>query len=118
MVKKSVHQVLKERGKQATHQKYDLVYCAGVFDYLSDRVCKRLMNILYDMLEPAGFLVATNVNTSNPNRNGMEFLLDWHLIHRIARNWSTSGLISRPRAAFAKNRNLPGLNLYSRSENP
>ncbi len=83
MVKKSVHQVLKEQGKNVNHrQTYHLIYCAGVFDYLSDRICKRLMNIFYEMLEPGGLLIATNVNSSNPLRNGMEYLLEWHLNHR------------------------------------
>ncbi len=83
MIKKSVHQVLKEEGRPGNRQqKYHLIYCAGVFDYLSDRICKRLMNIFYEMLEPGGLLIATNVNDSNPSRNGMEHLLDWHLNHR------------------------------------
>jgi extracellular factor (EF) 3-hydroxypalmitic acid methyl ester biosynthesis protein len=81
--KKSVHQVLKEEGKPRLDQgRYDLVYCAGIFDYLSDRICRRLMNIFYSMLEPGGLLIATNVDASNPSRNGMEYLLEWHLIYR------------------------------------
>jgi len=85
IIKKSVHQVLKEdAGPGAHQQKYHFVYCAGVFDYLSDRICKRLMNIFYDMLAPGGLLVSTNVDASNPSRNGMEYLLEWHLIHRNA----------------------------------
>ena len=83
VVKKSVHQVLREEIKPGVHQqRYDLIYCAGVFDYLSDRICKRLLDIFYAMLEPGGLLVATNIDASNPSRNGMEYLLDWHLIHR------------------------------------
>ncbi|MGH7927713.1 MAG: SAM-dependent methyltransferase, partial [Candidatus Binatia bacterium] len=62
--------------------RYDLIYCAGIFDYLSDRICKRLMNIFYSMLEPGGLLIGTNVNASNPSRNGMEYLLEWHLTYR------------------------------------
>jgi extracellular factor (EF) 3-hydroxypalmitic acid methyl ester biosynthesis protein len=83
VIKRSVHQVLRYDAKSdAQQQRYDLVYCAGVFDYLSDRICKRLMDIFYEMLEPGGLLVATNVDDSNPSRNGMESLLDWHLIYR------------------------------------
>ena len=83
VVKKSVHQVLKEEIKPGLCQEsFDLIYCAGVFDYLSDRICKRLMDIFYGMLEPGGLLVATNIDASNPSRYGMEYLLDWHLIHR------------------------------------
>lgn len=83
--KKSVHQVLKEGGRSAARapeDQYDVVYCAGLFDYLSDQVCKRLMNIFYDQLAPEGLLVATNVDESNPSRNWMEYSVDWHLAHR------------------------------------
>lgn len=82
-VKKSVHQVLKEGSRPATDRtRYEVVYCAGLFDYLSDRICQRLMNIFYDLLEPGGLLIATNVDPCNPTRCGMEFILDWHLIYR------------------------------------
>jgi extracellular factor (EF) 3-hydroxypalmitic acid methyl ester biosynthesis protein len=90
VVKKSVHQVLREEIKTGLHQqRYDLIYCAGVFDYLSDRICKRLMDIFYAMLEPGGLLVATNIDASNPSRYGMEYLLDWHLIHRNSTQLTT-----------------------------
>ncbi|MEY2427641.1 MAG: extracellular factor 3-hydroxypalmitic acid methyl ester biosynthesis protein [Verrucomicrobiota bacterium] len=82
MVKKSVHQILKDSSKAGTAPKYDLVYCAGLFDYLSDQVCKRLMNYLYDLVMPGGLLISTNVSTANPSRNWMEYVLDWHLIYR------------------------------------
>jgi extracellular factor (EF) 3-hydroxypalmitic acid methyl ester biosynthesis protein len=119
VVKKSVHQVLKEEAKPGAHQwKYDLVYCAGVFDYLSDRICKRLMDIFYEMLEPGGFLVATNINASNPSRNGMEYLLDWHLIHRNPRQ--LSALIpdrAHPEAARVRS-DETGVNLYIEVRKP
>ena len=86
-IKKSVHHMLKE-GSKATdatqRNKYDLVYCAGLFDYLSDQVCTRLMNIMYDRLAPGGLLIVTNVEPANPSRHGMEHLLDWHLNYRQA----------------------------------
>jgi extracellular factor (EF) 3-hydroxypalmitic acid methyl ester biosynthesis protein len=83
LIKKSVHQVLKDAPKLGEHiETYDVIYCAGLFDYLSDRICKRLMNIFYDVLAPGGLLVATNVDTSNPSRQTMEQVLEWHLIYR------------------------------------
>ena len=78
-----MHQLLKEAGRPDPEAgRYDLVYCAGLFDYLSDRICQRLMNILYDQVAPGGLLISTNVDPSNPLRNGMEYLLEWHLIYR------------------------------------
>jgi len=85
MIKRSVHQILKEGariGDTDAGGLYDVVYCAGLFDYLSDRICKRLLEIFYEMLAPGGLLVATNVDASNPDRLKMEYLLDWHLIYR------------------------------------
>jgi extracellular factor (EF) 3-hydroxypalmitic acid methyl ester biosynthesis protein len=49
---------------------------------LSDRVCRRLLEIFYDLLAPGGLLVATNVHSSNPWKNWMEYLADWHLVYR------------------------------------
>jgi extracellular factor (EF) 3-hydroxypalmitic acid methyl ester biosynthesis protein len=84
VVKRSVQQVLKEnfRSGGGEGEQYDVVYCAGLFDYLSDRVCKRLLSIFYDKLAPGGLLMATNVHPSNPWRNWMEYLGEWHLVYR------------------------------------
>jgi extracellular factor (EF) 3-hydroxypalmitic acid methyl ester biosynthesis protein len=66
--------------------KYDFVYCAGLFDYLTDRTCRQLMNIFYGWLAPGGLLLATNVNDTKPFRHMLEFVLDWHLIYRNRNN--------------------------------
>jgi extracellular factor (EF) 3-hydroxypalmitic acid methyl ester biosynthesis protein len=86
MVKKSVHQVLKEGTKMSTtgssEKKYDFLYCAGLFDYLSDRICKRMMTIFYEALAPGGLLIATNVDPANPIRSVLEYIMEWHLVYR------------------------------------
>lgn len=91
LVRKSVHQLLKEsaRSVHGPQGQYDLVYCAGLFDYLSDQVCKRLMNICYDLVAPGGLVVVTNasdaMNASRPFRYSMEYILDWYLVYRDGR---------------------------------
>lgn len=85
MVKRSVNQVLKDALKPSpdpNERDFDLVYCAGLFDYLSDRICKRLMDYFYEILAPGGLLVATNVAAANPIREVMESFLEWHLVYR------------------------------------
>jgi extracellular factor (EF) 3-hydroxypalmitic acid methyl ester biosynthesis protein len=83
LIKKSVNQLLKEAAKyQHQGPKYDIVYCAGLFDYLPDTVCRRLLSFFYDMLNPGGLMLATNVDISNPSRGWMEYVLDWHLVYR------------------------------------
>jgi extracellular factor (EF) 3-hydroxypalmitic acid methyl ester biosynthesis protein len=89
LLKKSVYQILKDSGRSIhlpANEQYDYIYCAGLFDYLSDNVCKQLMDIFYEMLAPGGLLLATNatdaLNSSRPFRYSMEYLLDWYLIYR------------------------------------
>lgn len=86
--KKSVMQILKA-GARSAGGTYDMVYCAGLFDYLPDRMCKELMNVLYEMLTPGGLLLATNVDCSNPIRNMLDYLLEWHLIYRTGAQMRT-----------------------------
>ncbi len=85
--RKSVYQVLKEgAARSAKKQEYDLVYCAGLFDYLPDTTCKQLMEVFYHWLAPGGLLLVTNatdaLNNSRPFRFSMEYILDWYLIYR------------------------------------
>lgn len=60
----------------------DLVYSLGLFDYLSDNVCRAVGEKMFEALRPGGRLVIGNFNINNPTRNIMELTLDWKLIHR------------------------------------
>jgi extracellular factor (EF) 3-hydroxypalmitic acid methyl ester biosynthesis protein len=92
LVRKAVVQLLKEA---ANHNpgpetlRYDLVYCAGLFDYMPDQICRQLTAILYRFVAPGGLLVVTNVDECNPSRNWMEYSVDWHLIYRNSREMAT-----------------------------
>lgn len=83
-VKKSAAQLLrlKEIKGVSIHNRYDFVYCAGLYDYLSDSLCKQLTDLFYKMLRPGGLLVVTNVDSSNPIRHWLGDILEWHLIYR------------------------------------
>jgi extracellular factor (EF) 3-hydroxypalmitic acid methyl ester biosynthesis protein len=118
-VKRSVHQMLKDAARDnPAAPKYDLVYCAGLFDYLSDRICQRLMNIFYDMVAPGGLLIATNVDASNPTRNGMEFLLEWHLIYRNQDQLKLLHPLEAPRGSVATKSDATGVNIYLEVRKP
>jgi extracellular factor (EF) 3-hydroxypalmitic acid methyl ester biosynthesis protein len=84
IVHKSIDSLLKEIHEGNTVQigKFDMVYCAGLFDYFSDAICKRLLAIFYQSLNPGGLACVTNVHSNNPNRFHMEHLLDWYLVYR------------------------------------
>jgi extracellular factor (EF) 3-hydroxypalmitic acid methyl ester biosynthesis protein len=81
----SVHQLLRRAVRQGTfgsEGNYDLIYCAGLFDYLSPETCRELVKLFYDNLAPGGLLVVANMDDTKPFRNFIEFVLDWQLIYR------------------------------------
>jgi extracellular factor (EF) 3-hydroxypalmitic acid methyl ester biosynthesis protein len=80
----SIHELLREARKRpdASAEPHDLVYCAGLYDYLTDRVCTLLTRLFYGFVVPGGLVVATNVHPSNPVRHYMDFLVEWHLEYR------------------------------------
>lgn len=81
---KSIDELLREahQDEELFGQRFDFVYCAGLFDYFSDHVCKRLVAMFYSWLREDGLLSVTNVHACNPNRYHMEHLLEWHLVYR------------------------------------
>jgi extracellular factor (EF) 3-hydroxypalmitic acid methyl ester biosynthesis protein len=83
VVKKSVTQLIKDSSKFGQNS-FDLVYCAGLFDYLSDHVCTTLLEIFYDLAAPGGLVLVSNVDASNPSRGWMECMVDWYLVYRDA----------------------------------
>jgi len=81
---RSVHQLLRSasQGGEEEFTGYDVVYCAGLFDYLSQRVCKKLVELFCTMVRPGGRVIVTNVSASNPRKAWMEYLMEWNLIYR------------------------------------
>ncbi|MDH4198981.1 MAG: class I SAM-dependent methyltransferase [Spirochaetia bacterium] len=62
--------------------KFDFIYSMGLYDYLADRMAKRLTEHLYQMLKPGGHLTIGNYHINNPSRTYMEYWLDWVLCYR------------------------------------
>ena len=81
---KSIDDLLREvnQRNKSNAQIYDMVYCAGLFDYFSSQICKRLVELFYSWLRPGGLVTVTNVDPCNPNRYQMEHLLEWNLTYR------------------------------------
>jgi extracellular factor (EF) 3-hydroxypalmitic acid methyl ester biosynthesis protein len=81
-VRNSVQNLLRGRGKPPPE--YDLIYCSGLYDYLSDSVCLATNTHLYNLLNPGGALVVGNFAPNLPVRNFIEHFLEWFLIYRNA----------------------------------
>jgi extracellular factor (EF) 3-hydroxypalmitic acid methyl ester biosynthesis protein len=81
----SVHDLIKQasRGTQTLPEdQFDVIYCAGLFDYLSDKVCVKLIDHFASRCKVGGDILLTNVHSRNPEKFVMAHLLEWHLIYR------------------------------------
>ncbi len=84
-VKNSVQSLLKASARVGSdEERYDLIYCSGLYDYLNDRLIKALNTYLYERLNPGGLLVVGNFTNNNPIQRIMEHALEWFLIYRSA----------------------------------
>jgi extracellular factor (EF) 3-hydroxypalmitic acid methyl ester biosynthesis protein len=119
--KRSVHQILKESSRTGAGfetNSYDLVYCAGLFDYLSDRICRRLLEVFYDLVAPGGLLIATNVDLSNPSRNWMEYVLEWHLVYRDKEQFAKIAPDKAPPGSVDVKADQTGVNIFLEVRKP
>lgn len=115
IMQRSVQQLLKQASSGRSdpqEESYDLVYCAGLFDYLSQRVCKKLVELFTRMLRPQGLAVVTNVASSNPCIGWMEYLVEWNLVYR--NDWQMLDLIPLDGTVMETDvkREATGVNLF------
>lgn len=75
----SVRQILAGKAKLG---QYDLVYAAGLFDYLSSPVAAALTCRMFEMTRPGGLMLVPNFLTGIRDSGYMEAFMDWHLIYR------------------------------------
>ncbi|SFG76385.1 hypothetical protein SAMN05192565_11084 [Methylobacterium gossipiicola] len=62
--------------------RFDLVYAAGLYDYLDARVAARLTRVLFDHLHPGGRLLIPNFLWGVREEAYMEVFMDWYLLYR------------------------------------
>lgn len=62
--------------------KMDLIYAAGLYDYLRTSTAKRLTELAYMQLAPGGVLIIGNFVAGNPFGYFIEYASDWFLIYR------------------------------------
>ncbi|HEY5357118.1 MAG TPA: class I SAM-dependent methyltransferase [Streptosporangiaceae bacterium] len=90
---------------------YDLVYSAGLFDYLKDRAARAAGARLVAALAPGGHAVIGNFDVVNPTRPFMELVLDWPLYHRSADDLRS--LFGDLGSGMAVEREAAGVNLFA-----
>ena len=75
----SVRQIL---GERLLLPKCDLVYAAGLYDYLDDKVGVRLLQLMFEALNPGGRVLVANFLPNVPDVGYMEAYMDWWLTYR------------------------------------
>ncbi len=75
----SVADVIKGR---ADIGQFNLIYSAGLYDYLGKRIAQRLTVQLYNMLAPAGKLILINIAPDYDEIGYLESYMNWSMIGR------------------------------------
>ena len=92
LINKNLLSLIRPKKIESELQKYDLIYSSGVFDYLSNRVAKRMMENLYKLLNRGSMLIVTNADKDGAShRVYYEMLTEWVLNHRTKEeilNWT------------------------------
>jgi extracellular factor (EF) 3-hydroxypalmitic acid methyl ester biosynthesis protein len=115
MLQRSVHKLLRQASTGDVDLKwesFDMVYCSGLFDYLSQRVCRRLNDLFARLLAPGGLMLVTNVSDTNPSRAWMEFVLEWNLIYRDDAAMMEIAPLNGGQFETSLNRDETGVNLF------
>ena len=60
----------------------DIIYSSGLCDYLDQRLMTALIERCHSQLAPGGALVIGNFTPANPDRQFMDNIMYWRLIHR------------------------------------
>jgi extracellular factor (EF) 3-hydroxypalmitic acid methyl ester biosynthesis protein len=74
--------ILVGRDKDPVDTKFSLTYCAGMFDYFSQKVCKRIIRYMIRHTRPGGLVIVTNVHKNCFARAFMDYGGEWELVLR------------------------------------
>jgi extracellular factor (EF) 3-hydroxypalmitic acid methyl ester biosynthesis protein len=114
-IRESIRRLLTTRALSQALGERELIYSAGLFDYLSAAAFSRLLATLYEALTPGGVLLIGNVATHNPSRWSMEYYGDWFLIHRSPDELRSAAALLDPKPAQVEVTSEPsGINLFLR----
>lgn len=61
---------------------FDLIYAAGLYDYLSEKVAVRLTQVCLEMLKPGGTFLFANFSDEMADDGYMESYMNWELLQR------------------------------------
>jgi extracellular factor (EF) 3-hydroxypalmitic acid methyl ester biosynthesis protein len=78
---RSIHDIIRAsvEGEKEPPAGYDMVYCAGLFDYFRDATCSYLLQLFHSWTSDGGLLLVTNVTPRHSSVGIMGVVLEWNL---------------------------------------
>jgi SAM-dependent methyltransferase len=108
----SIKRLLRDPALFARYGSFDVIFCAGLFDYLEMPTAVALTRNLFSNLAPGGELYIGNMVPSSPNRWFMELNLDWNLKYKTHEDLLAMGRSAAPGAAVAIREEPSGVNPF------
>jgi extracellular factor (EF) 3-hydroxypalmitic acid methyl ester biosynthesis protein len=69
--------------------KFDLIYSAGLYDYLPSSLASKLTTTLISLLNNQGRLITANFSKNSHGRGYLDWIMDWQLIFRTKEEFAT-----------------------------
>ena len=96
--------LLRERRPAA---RYDLIYSAGLFDYLPPEPAAALIKAMFARLKPGGMLSVGNFTSDSHGRGFMAGFMDWRLLYRDESDMRSLASAACPTASYRIFRDQP-----------
>jgi len=113
VVKESIRKLIAHPSLETALGTCDLIYSAGLFDYLDDKPFVHLARTLLSSLSDRGHLLIGNFAIGQPSRWFMEYCSEWFLIHRTPEQLLTLGeAAGASRNAMSVMAEPSGINLF------
>lgn len=88
---------------------YDMIYCAGLFDYIPDDLCRDIVKFSLSCLRKHGVLTVTNIHSNVPHKQYLNHALDWEFMYRDEEQMS---LLTPSNISYQVTTDETGLNLF------
>lgn len=93
----SIKRLLQDPKMLQDHGPFNMIFCAGLFDYLRFSTATILCRTFYQLLAPAGHAWVGNM-VDNPCRWSLEHVCDWYLTYRTREEMLSFGRAAAPEA--------------------
>ncbi len=111
-VNDSIKSFLKGQSTVGEQGRFDIIYTAGLFDYLREDLGARLCSWFAGNLAEDGICYIGNFSTRNPSRWSMEHLYEWYLLHRTEEDMLRIAEMAGIRGSPRIEQEPSGLNLF------